>query len=107
MARMNVAFAREAREAFLKMSPLGRSLLVETGEKVYLGHEQREGWSGKLPFYLFWCHDCGHYAKDYPHGHIERQYLLCSQCGAHHDFRPWWAGILALWQDVTSSFRRK
>ena len=87
---MNFAFATEAREAAKKINPVQTFLMRRRGKKVYIGHEQREGWSGKLPFYLFWCDACSHYAQDYPHGHIERQYLLCSHCDERHDFVPWW-----------------
>ena len=88
--RMNIPFAIEAKVALAKTTPLQRFLMSQRGKKLYLGDEQRTGWLGKLPFYLFLCKDCGHHAKDYPHGHIERQYLLCSHCGAHQYFIPWW-----------------
>ena len=97
---MNEVFAREAREALPKISEADRLLLEEHGREIYIGHEQREGWSGQLPFYLFRCEECGKCAKDYPHGHIERQYLLCSECGAHRSFVPWWAPIKAFWLDL-------
>lgn len=63
---------------------------IDRGKKHYVAHETREGWNGELPFYLFLCKKCGHYAKDYPHGFIHRQYLLCSHCKWYHDFVPWW-----------------
>ena len=70
------------------------------GKKLYIGHEQREGWSGRLPFYLFFCGECEHFAKDYPHGFIERQYLICSFCGVRHSFVPWWVPLAQAWAAV-------
>ncbi|HEY9585376.1 MAG TPA: hypothetical protein VJJ02_02175 [Candidatus Paceibacterota bacterium] len=97
---MNPAYAREAKEALLKMTPRERCLMQEYGRKIYLGHERREGWNGELPFYLFWCGHCEHFAKGYPNGHLEHRYLICSECGEHHDFVPWWAPISLLWQGI-------
>lgn len=94
---MNTAFAAEAKSAVGKSTPLQRVLMKKFGKKLYLDHERREGWRGELAFYLFWCDECGNYAKDYAHGHIELQYLSCSHCGAHHYFVPWWVGFVALW----------
>ncbi len=59
------------------------------GKKIYVRHEKREGWTAQLPIYLFWCPACEHWALDYPHGHIDRQYLTCSCCKASHRFVPW------------------
>ncbi len=101
---MNTAFATEAREATLKMTPHQKLLMEKRGKKIYLGHEQRKGWSGKLPFYLFWCEDCKQYAKDYPHGHIERRYLLCAHCGVYHNFVPWWVEFALFWQMIRNFF---
>lgn len=91
---MNITLAAEAKEAVAKTTPFQRFLMSQ-GKKLFIGEERRAGWSGKLPFYLFFCGDCGHYAKDYPHGFIERQYLLCSHCGAHHSFVPLWPRLVA------------
>jgi len=108
---MNFAFASEAKVALAKTTSFQRSLMSRWGKKIYLGHESRRGWSGTLPFYLFLCDVCGHHAKDYPHGHIERQYLLCSHCDAHHSFIPRWLGLVKLWQSLhafaTHRFARK
>ena len=87
---MNRAFSAEANIA-LRTATSMQKFRLRYGAKVYLGHEKREGWKGELPFYLFVCHKCECYAKDYPHGHVERQYLLCSHCDARHGFTPLWA----------------
>lgn len=97
---MNFVFARETQEAFKKMTRWQKFKARWLGRKIYLRHEQREGWSGKLPFYLFYCAGCKRIAKDYPHGHIERRYLNCSFCGAHHDFVPWWVEWVMLWSTI-------
>ena len=97
---MNTVFAAEANDALAKATPREKRLMEQNGKKLYIGHEQREGWSGALPFYLFFCKDCGRYAKDYPHGYLDLRYLLCSHCRAHHDFVPWWAEFALLWQRV-------
>lgn len=102
---MNIAFNAEAEWALSKMTPAQKLLMRRHGKKIYLGREQREGWSGALPFYLFWCEDCGHFAKDYPHGYIERQYLLCSNCKARHSFVPWWVEFALCWQILRSLVR--
>lgn len=102
---MNYAFAREANQALSKMTPWQKFKMRYRGKKIYLGHEKRENWSGFLPFYLFWCEDCQHYAKDYPHGFIERQYLTCSHCGIHHHFVPWWVGWVRAWQMLGIAIR--
>lgn len=97
----------EAQKVALQLSHEQKASIRASGAKVYLGHEQREGWSRKLPFYLFCCEACGNWAKDYPHGHIERRYLNCSYCKAYHPFVPWWAGLAALWQNVSSRFEKQ
>lgn len=94
---MNLALAREAQEALKKTTAWQQFCMKMRGKKIYLGSEQKEGWSGSLPFYLFWCESCDHYAKDYPHGHIERRYLVCSYCTEQHDFVPWWVPFAQLW----------
>jgi len=94
---VNLAYAVEAQQAFKKMSKLARFRMRVLGTKIRLGYEKRDGWSGFLPFYLFWCKSCKHYAKDYPHGFIERRYLLCSSCNQHYSFIPWWVPLAVLW----------
>lgn len=94
---MNFVFCREAQETAKKLSWWKKFKMMQLGRKVYVGHEKREGWSGKLPFCLFYCPDCKRIAKDYTHGHIERRYLICSYCDARHDFIPWrveWVTLL-------------
>ena len=44
---------------------------------AYIGHRQKPGWSGPLPFYVVKCDEHGLY-EDYPHGH--RQYFSCPEC---------------------------
>jgi hypothetical protein len=97
---------REAQKAAEALTLWQKTVMQERGIKVYLGHEQREGWSGKLPFYLFCCEACGSWAKDYPHGYIERRYLNCSSCKAYHSFVPWWAVLDTLWRNISSRFGR-
>ncbi|OGN08093.1 MAG: hypothetical protein A2750_01425 [Candidatus Yanofskybacteria bacterium RIFCSPHIGHO2_01_FULL_45_42] len=101
---MNVTYAAEAQAAVKTMSGW-QKLQMRRGKKVYLGHEQREGWTEKLPFYLFWCEDCKYFAKDYTHGYIEKQSLICSHCGLRYDFTPWWVSWVQLWQALKLSFQ--
>lgn len=103
---MNAQYGIEAQAAVKKMSGW-QKIQMKRGKKIYLGHEQREGWTDKLPFYLFWCEDCEHFAKDYPHGYIENQSLICSHCGLRHDFTPWWVPWVQLWQVIKMSFQIK
>ena len=97
---MNLEYAVEVHGHLKTMSTWRLSLMKAHGRKIYIGHEQREGWTGKLPFYLFWCETCEHFSKDYPHGHIERQCLICSNCGIKHAFVPWWMPWLELWHGI-------
>lgn len=78
---------REAEQAIRQLSVFGR-WRVRLGRKIYLGHETRPGWRGSLPFYLFWCPACRQYTKDYPHGYVKNQYLICSGCGTRLGFVP-------------------
>lgn len=95
---MNSIFAREAAEALTTTTSF-QQFLMKKGKKLYLGDEQREGWSGPIPLYLFLCEACGQHAKDYPHGFIRQQYLSCSHCGERHDFVPLWAKLTMLFQE--------
>jgi len=47
---------------------------------VRLWDEQRSGWSGALPIYLFWCPGCRRFGQDYLHGWPGREYLQCAWC---------------------------
>ena len=87
---MDLELAKEVRDIAKEISGCKKFLMQTLGRKMYVGHEKRENWAGKLPFYIFWCSECEHFAKDYPHGHLERQYLICSFCAVRHDFVPWW-----------------
>jgi hypothetical protein len=89
----NSIFAAEAAEALATTTFFQRYVMEKWGKKLYLGDEHRQGWEGAAPFFLFWCDVCEHHAKDYPHGEVENRHLLCSHCGARHDFVPWWAGL--------------
>lgn len=80
---------------------------VRNGAKVLAGYERREGWSGELPFYIFWCSDCENFSYDYPHGHIERQYLSCHNCNAKIDFRPWWIEFKMMWEFLKAMRQRR
>ena len=87
---MNSILAREAQKAVERISLWQEFKANILGRKIYLGHETREGQSDKLPFYLFWCDACDHYAKDYPHGYIDGcKYLICSYCEVRHYFVSW------------------
>ena len=99
--RMNIAFQREARIAWEKLSTLQKLRARRFGTKLHLGSEQREGWSAPIPMYLFWCAGCGNCAKDYVHGFEPKQYLNCSCCGARHPFitgRQYLSLVAALFQ---------
>ncbi|HSE34699.1 MAG TPA: hypothetical protein VLB83_01120 [Candidatus Paceibacterota bacterium] len=102
---MHPEFSAEAEALVAHMPSSVLSTLRTTGWKLRLRKEQRQGWSGSLPFYFFWCPECEHFAKDYPHGFIARQYLTCSHCGIHHEFVPIWAGIAEAWRDFKAMRR--
>jgi len=85
---LEIRCAIEAREAVKKCTKLQIFLMKTLGKKVYISHEKHEGWRGELPFYLFWCALCERFAKDYPHGFIETQYLSCPHCNQRHGFVP-------------------
>lgn len=67
-------------------APEWKKNLARLGFKVPMGEEQKEGWSGKLPFYLFICPNCDKFQKDYPHSWPESQYLRCDDCKKKIDF---------------------
>lgn len=73
---------------------------IRDGAKIEVCKEQREGWSGELPFYIFWCEDCATFSYDYPHGREHRRYLTCNHCSQSIDFRPWWVELVELSQVV-------
>ncbi|MBI2109188.1 MAG: hypothetical protein HYT93_03365 [Parcubacteria group bacterium] len=91
---MNIQLVNEAREAAeaLEQSVLGRMKLYfakNFGKKIFLcyeGPEKHEHWTGENPFYLFWCHVCEHWAKNYPNGFPEKQRLHCSNCDTRYSF---------------------
>ncbi|OFZ55063.1 MAG: hypothetical protein A3D92_24765 [Bacteroidetes bacterium RIFCSPHIGHO2_02_FULL_44_7] len=94
----------ESKEAE-KQCNLWEWFLMQWGVKIYLGHEQREGWNGNLPFYLFWCKECGEHSKDYPHSWPEQQYLICVHCDARHSFVPWWVPFKMIWGLIWFAFQ--
>lgn len=101
------AVIQEARRLAETRTERERSLMRKRGKKIYLGHEgpeKHEGWSGSLPFYLFWCEECEHWCKDYPHGHEERRYLRCHFCNAYFDFVHWKTELRMLREHVKFSF---
>jgi len=61
----------------VNLSLLQRMALKINGY-VYLFHARKEGWKGKLPFYLVRCKKHGIYYLDYPHGY--RGYFNCPKC---------------------------
>lgn len=50
------------------------------GTKISVGMETREGWSGYLEFFVFWCPDCEAFSKDYAHSWPEKRYVTCQRC---------------------------
>lgn len=103
----NLEFQREAVKIWNKGLTKRQQRQVERGKELFIGNEKREGWRGELPFYIFKCEACERATKDYPHGHIEHQYMLCSDCGARHDFVPWWASFAETWELIKTSFKFK
>jgi hypothetical protein len=95
-----IDFANEANEAMENVGRLARWRMRSLGRKHYLKHDRKEGWTGELPFYLFFCDACDRFSMDYPHGFIERRYLNCSHCGARHSFVPWWVEWAIAWQTL-------
>lgn len=57
--------------------PAWKLKLASSSYKIPVGKETREGWSGYLKFYVFWCALCGVFSKDYAHSWPERQYVTC------------------------------
>ena len=102
---MNIALQIEANTAERKLNPLQLYLIQNHGKKLFLGREIRPNWTGYLPFYLFWCNACMRFAKDYPHGWPENQYLNCSNCGAKCSFIPYWMPWLIKWENLKIRIR--
>ena len=61
----------------VKLSLLQR-LLLEIQGYVYLFHAEKDGWKGKLPFYLVKCKRHRFFFIDYPHGY--HKYFNCPLC---------------------------
>jgi len=101
----NLVFHLEACKEWDKLSEWQKRRLKLSSKKLYIGHEKREGWLGELPFYIFWCHECDHCAKDYPHGDITHQYLVCSFCGVSHRFVPLKVFWLTLFETIKINFQ--
>ena len=97
VADVNFAYKLEAQRAWRELPKWKRSAIKAFGIRYKLGQEQKEGFTAPLPFFLFFCERCGHESKDYPHGHIDRQYLLCSNCDITHNFVPYWVPFAELW----------
>lgn len=95
---MKLGLAIEARSQAETLRPFKIFLAKFWGRKIYIGHEQKEGFTAPTPFYLFWCHHCDHWAKDYPHGYPERRHLYCSYCNVRYNFVPWWLPWAKCWQ---------
>lgn len=91
--KLNEVLAGEAANDLGGVSAWNVFKMLFFKKKVYIGHERRMGWSGKLPFYLFFCFSCGEVAKDYPHGYTN--YLLCPHCGARDKLKLKNAGCRA------------
>jgi hypothetical protein len=101
---------QRARREAEKSSRFNRFLMIYLGMKICLGEEQREGWTAPIPVYLFWCGDCEHWAISYPHGFIETQRLVCSNCQVNHDFVPLWVSLakilIGIWFILKLNFCR-
>ena len=79
----------EARDAAKERTRFEIFLMQTFGKKIYLCHEgseKHDGWRESIAFYLFWCIDCKHWAKNYPNGYPERQRLHCSNCNRRYSF---------------------
>ncbi len=94
---MNFEFQAEAGRLWQMLSSRDQRR-VRGGTKHFVGAQQRQGWSAPIPCYVFWCDACDRHTFDYPHGHIERQYLLCANCQAYHEFVPWWVPLRQTWE---------
>lgn len=94
---MNWDYQREAVQAWNELPWWKQLFAAAFGKCWFLGNEQRPGFTAAIPFYLFQCKRCGHCAKDYPHGYIERRYLLCSYCEERRDFVPFWVPFRMAW----------
>ena len=63
----------------VRLSLLQRFILKIQGY-VYLFHARKDGWKGKLPFYLVKCKKHDVFFIDYPHGFPPNQYFNCPIC---------------------------
>ncbi len=79
---------------------------IRNGGKIQVCEEQREGWVGKLPFYIFWCPRCDNFSYDYMHGFIDRQHMICHRCHEQIDFSPWWIELAQAWEVAKWMLRR-
>jgi hypothetical protein len=57
---------------------LWQRLKLKINGKVFVGYAKREGWKGKLPFYIVRCKKHSIYFLDYPHGFDP--YFTCPLC---------------------------
>lgn len=97
------AVIQEARRLAETRTERERYLMQKCGKKIYLGHEgpdKHEGWTGELPFYLYWCQHCEHWAKDYPHGFEDRQRLACPNCQARESFVSFKTKLKVFWGTI-------
>jgi hypothetical protein len=101
---MNWENARGLRTNLGKLSAWQKYRIKNHDVKVLVARERREGWRGELPFYIFWCGDCGDFSYDYAHGHIDRRYLNCHRCNGKVDFVPWWVMWRMLWEVIRARF---
>lgn len=88
---------REARDELKKLTEAQKQD-IRRGKIHYLREETREGWTGSLPFYLFYCSSCERFYKDYKHGF--QPHVTCYRCGTHYDLEPQWRIELAKLRDV-------
>lgn len=87
------AVIQEARTLASRRSRSEIIRMQKWGAKILLGNEQPEGFTAPTPFYLFWCHYCEHWAKDYQHGFESNQRLTCNFCGEPHKLTSWRASF--------------
>ena len=76
----------DIRNAVQRIPEWKRRLARLTGWKIPVGLETRPGWSGSLPFYVFWCYDCNTWSKDHAHSQRGKRYINCMYCGKYFGF---------------------
>ncbi|GEM_PF-2623905 len=108
---MNWKNAAGLKKHLPKLSDFDKFCIRNLESKIEVCEEQREGWPGKMPFYIFWCPNCENYSYDYPQGFAENRRLYCHRCDERVDFvllRTEMKMLLsALWCGISIRFGRK